>query len=193
MGRAVLGLNRSLALLTGLVLLGLGLATAAWGAGWLVEVWTSAPRTLQLKTATDAFATTWWPWAAGIGGAVLVLLGSWWLLAHLPRRGVGLLPLPGSGDGGRLLIDPAGAASTAADVLGDTAGVRSSSSRVLRDRGQLVVELRATVEPSADLTSVVAATDAVSADLQQVLGRDDARARVRLTVARRGRTPSRVH
>jgi hypothetical protein len=192
MGRAVLGLDRVLTLLTGIVLLVLGLGAAGWGAGWLVEVWTSAPRTLQLRTATDAFALSWWPWAAGIAGAVLVLLGLWWLLAHLPRRGVGMLPLPGSGKEGRLLIDPSGAASTAADVLADTPGVRSSSSRVLRDRGQLVVELKAVVEPTADLSSVIGATDAVTADLQQVLGRDDARARVRLAVARRGRTASRV-
>lgn len=193
MGRAVLGLNRLLAVLAGLVLLILGLAAAAWGAGWLVKVWTSAPQTLQLKSASDTFAMAWWPWAAGIAGAVFILLGLWWLLAHLPHRGVGMLALPGSGKEGRLLIDPAGAASTAADVLGETPGVRSSSSRVLRDRGQLVVELKATVEPTADLTSVVTATDAVSADLQQVLGRDDARARVRLAVARRARNTSRVH
>lgn len=193
MGRAVLGLNRVLTLLAGVVLLLLGLAAAAWGAGWLVQVWTTAPETLQLQTATDTFAMAWWPWAAGIAGAVFILLGLWWLLAHLPRRGVGVLSLPGSAREGRLLVDPAGAASTAADVLGDTPGVRSSSSRVLRDRGQLVVELKAVVEPTADLTSVVAATDAVSADLQQVLGRDDARARVRLAVARRARKASRVH
>lgn len=193
MGRAVLGLNRVLTLLAGVVLLLLGLAAAAWGAGWLVQVWTTAPETLQLQTATDTFEMAWWPWAAGIAGAVFVLLGLWWLLAHLPRRGVGMLSLPGSAREGRLLVDPAGAASTAADVLGDTPGVRSSSSRVLRDRGQLVVELKAVVEPTADLTSVVAATDAVSADLQQVLGRDDARARVRLAVARRARKASRVH
>ncbi|GAA0291922.1 hypothetical protein [Kineococcus aurantiacus] len=193
MGRAVLGLDRLLALLAGVVLLVAGAATAAWGGGWLVRVWSAAPRQLQLKTATDTFAATWWPWAAGVTGAVLVLLGLWWLLAHLPRRGVGTLVLPGSDKHGRLLLEPAGAATAAAEVLEEFPGVRSAGSRVLRDRGQLVVELKALVEPTADLTAVVAATDAVSADLHQVLDRDDARARVHLSVARRARRLPRVH
>lgn len=193
MSRSVLGLNRLLAVLLGIVLIVVGLAAAAWGAGWLVKVWAAAPTTLQLKTATDAFAMAWWPWATGIAGAVLILLAIWWLLAHLPRRGVGTLTLPGSGGSGRLLIDPAGVAATAADILAETTGIRSSSSRVMRDRGQLVVALKATVEPTADLRSVITATDEVTTDLAQVLGRDDARARVRLSVARRARHQSRVN
>lgn len=193
MGRTVLGLDRLAAIVLGLVLLVLGLAAAAWGAGWLVEVWAAAPQRLTLKTATDTVATAWWPWAAGVAGAVLVLLALWWLLAHLPRRGVGELSLEGSSTSGRLRIDPAGVAATAADVLSETPGVRSASSRVLRDRGQLVVALKATVEPDADLQSVVSATDDVATDLAQVLGRDDARARVQLGVARRAHRRTRVH
>ncbi|GAB3471713.1 alkaline shock response membrane anchor protein AmaP [Kineococcus endophyticus] len=192
MGRAVLGLDRLAAIVVGLVLLVLGLAAAAWGAGWLVQVWAAAPQQLTLQTATDTFATAWWPWAAGIAGAVCILLALWWLLAHLPRRGVGELSLKGSDKSGRLLIDPAGAAATAADVLAETPGIRSASSRVVRDRGQLVVAVKATVEPDADLQSVVTATDDVATDLAQVLGRDDARARVRLSVARRARHRTRV-
>ncbi|WP_328291810.1 alkaline shock response membrane anchor protein AmaP [Kineococcus sp. NBC_00420] len=193
MGRAVLGLNRLAAIIVGLVLLVLGVAVAAWGAGWLVKVWTASPQQLTLKTATDTFATAWWPWAAGIAGAVFILLALWWLLSHLPRRGVGELSLKGSNKSGRLRVDPAGVAATAADVLAETPGVRSASSRVLRDRGQLVVALKATVEPDADLQSVVTATDDVATDLAQVLGRDDARARVQLAVARRTRHQTRVH
>ncbi|WP_328291268.1 alkaline shock response membrane anchor protein AmaP [Kineococcus sp. NBC_00420] len=193
MGRTVLGFDRLAAIVVGLVMVVVGLAAAAWGAGWLVRVWPAAPQQLTLKTATDAFATGWWSWATGIAGAVLVLLALWWLLAHLPRRGVGDLSLKGSGRQGRLTVDPAAAAGTAADVLAETPGVRSASSRVLRDRGQLVVDLSATIEPDADLQTVVAATDDVATDLGQVLGRDDARARVRLSVARRGHKTSRVH
>ena len=192
MGRAVLGLDRLAAFVVGLVLLVVGLAAAAWGAGWLVRVWSAAPQQLTLQTATDTFATSWWPWAAGIAGALFVLLALWWLLAHLPRRGVGELSLKGSGGSGRLTVDPAGVAATAADVLADTPGVRSASSRVLRDRGQLVVAVKATVEPDADLQRVVEATDEVATDLAQVLGRDDARARVQLVVARRARRQTRV-
>jgi len=193
MGRAVLGFNRLAALVVGLVLIVVGLAAAAWATDLLTKVWAAAPSKLSLTPVTDTFTMTWWPWAAGIAGAVLILLALWWLLAHLPRRGVGDLSLSGSGKAGRLTVDPAGAASTAADVLAETPGVRSASSRVLRDRGQLVVAVRATVEPTADLRAVVKATDDVAADLAQVLGRDDARARIQLAVARRARQQARVH
>ena len=125
--------------------------------------------------------------------SVAVLLGLWWLLAHLPRRSVGLLTLPGSGKAGRLRVDPSGPAATAADILADTPGIRTAHSRVQRDRGQLVIALSATMDPRADLGEVVAATDAVATDLNAVLGRDDARARVLLAVARRAKAPSRVH
>ncbi|WP_432574307.1 hypothetical protein [Kineococcus sp. SYSU DK005] len=184
MSRSVLALDRLVALVVGLVLIALGLAAAAWYPGWLARLWPAAPRELQLRTATDAFAASWWGWAAGAAGVVLVLLALWWLLAHLPRRGVGTLPLPGSARGARLLIDPDGPVDTAADVLAGTPGVRSARGRVLRDRGRLVVDVRATVEPDADLAEVVAAADAVTGDLRHVLGREDARARVRLSVAR---------
>jgi hypothetical protein len=193
MGRAVLGFNRLAAIVVGLVLLVGGVAAAAWGAGWLVKVWAAAPQQLTLKTATDTFAMAWWPWAAGIAGALFVLLALWWLLAHLPRRGVGELSLKGSNKAGRLTVDPAGVAATGAEVLAETPGVRSASSRVLRDRGQLVVALKAVVEPDADLHQVVRATDDVATDLAQVLGREDARARIQLAVARRARRQTRVH
>lgn len=192
MSRAVLGLDRLAALVVGLVLLLVGLAAAAWGADLLVRVWSSAPSRLDLKSVRDVLDMSWWTWVAGVGGAVLVLLALWWLLSHLPRRGVSTLSLRGSGSSGHLSVDPDGAASTAADILAETRGVRSASSRVLHDRGQLVVALKATVEPTADLHAVVEATDDVAADLAQVLGRDDARARIQLSVARRGRQQSRV-
>ncbi|NIZ93341.1 hypothetical protein [Kineococcus rubinsiae] len=192
MSRSVVGLDRVLTLLAGLLVVAAGAAVAAWGGGWLVQVWAAAPRTLQLRTASDAFSASWWPWAAGAAGVVAALLALWWLLAHVPRNRVGDLPLRGSGRGGRLALDPSGAAATAADVLAATPGVRSASSRVVRERGSLVVDVSATVEPTADLTAVVVAADAVTADLRQVLGRDDTRARVRLGVARRARRQRRV-
>lgn len=193
MKRSVVGFDRVVVLLAGLVLLAVGAATAAWGAGRLDEVWTAAPQELQLKTATDAFAASWWPWAAGAAGVVFVLLALWWLAAHVPRRGAGTVSLPGTSRTGRLLIDPSAPAAVAAEVLAEAPGVRSSRGRVVRDRGRLVVELKATVEPDADLTAVVAATDAVTGDLAHVLGRDDARARVHLVVARSARHERRVH
>lgn len=193
MRRSVLGLDRVLAVLLGLILLAAGIATAAWYNGGLRKLWPQFPKELSTDGASDVLAMSWWPWVAGVAGALAVLLGLWWLLAHLPRRGVGMLVLPGSGRPGRLLVDPAGATTTAAEVLADSPGIRSVHGRVLRDRGELVVSLTGTIDPRADLAEVIAVADAVTGELRSVLGRDDARARVHLSVARRARTQPRVH
>lgn len=193
MRRSVLALDRVMAVLLGLVLLVVGVGAAGWYNGGLRRLWPAFPKELSTAGASDVLNTRWWPWAAAGVGVLAVLLGLWWLIAHLPRRGVGLLVLPGSGKPGRLFVDPSGPASTAAEVLADAPGIRSTHSKVLRDRGELVVALTGTIDPRADLTAVIAATDAVATQLQTVLGRDDVHARIRLSVARRARTRPRVH
>jgi hypothetical protein len=193
MRRSVLGLDRVMATLLGVILLIFGIAMAAWYNGNLRRLWPQFPEELSTAAASDIVNTTWWPWAAGGVGALAVLLGLWWLIAHLPRRSISSLVLPGSGRSGRLVVDPASPADTAAEVLTDTPGIRTAHSKVRRDRGQLVVALTATMDPRADLSEIVTAADAVATDLQAVLGRDDARARILLSVARRGRTQPRVH
>ena len=193
MRRSVLGLDRILAVLLGLLLLTAGINIAAWYDGNLRRWFPQVPEKLSTDGAGDIIDSSWWPWAAGGAGALAALLGLWWLIAHLPRRGVGMLVLPGSGKAGRLLVDPSGPATTAAEVLTDTPGIRTAHSKVHRDRGQLVIALNATMDPRADLNEVIKATDAVATDLNAVLGRDDAHARVLLTVARRAETQPRVH
>jgi hypothetical protein len=193
MRRSVLALDRIVAVVLGLILLATGVAAAGWYSGGLRRMWPAFPKKLSTARASDVLNTGWWPWAAAGLGGLAVLLGLWWLIAHLPRRGVGMLVLPGSGKSGRLLVDPSGPAGTAAEVLADTPGIRSAHSKVLRDRGELVVALTGTIDPRADLADVIAATDAVATELQAVLGRDDARARIHLSVARRARTQPRVH
>lgn len=193
MRRTVLGLDRILAVLLGLIMLTLGAGAVAWYSGGLRRLWPQFPKQVSTDKASDLLNTDWWPGSSGAVGALAVILGLWWLIAHLPHRRVGTLVLPGSGKTGRLLVDPSGVATTAAEVLADTPGIRTVHSRVVRDRGQLVVALTGTIDPRADLTDVIAATDAVATDLQTVLGRDDARARIHLSVARRARTQPRVH
>lgn len=192
MRRSVLGLDRILAVLLGLILLVTGIALAAWYNGNLRRLFPQFPKQLSTDKANDLANTDWWPWTTGAVGVLLVLLGLWWLLAHLPHRGVGLLVLPGSGRNGRLRVDPSGPASTAAEVLTDTPGIRTAHGKVHRDRGQLIVALTATMDPRADLGQIVTATDAIATDLNSVLGRDDARARILLSVARRAKAQPRV-
>jgi hypothetical protein len=193
MRRSVLAVDRVTAVVLGLVLLVTGVAAVGWYTGALRRIWPAFPKELSTAGFSDVLNTGWWPWGAAGAGALAVLLGLWWLIAHLPRSRVGLLVLRGSDRSGRLFVDPSGPAGVAADVLADTPGIRSAHSKVVRDRGELVVALTGTIDPRADLTEVVAATDAIAAQLRHVLGRDDARARVRLTVARRARARARVH
>src|SRR5918994_94451 len=141
MRRSVLGLDRFLAILLGLVLFAVGVGAIGWYAGWLRDVWAATPKTLSTAGATDVVEMLWWPWATLGVGILAVILGLWWLIAHLPRRGVGMLVLPGSGKAGRLLVDPAGPANAAADTLAETPGIRSANGKVLRDRGELIVAI----------------------------------------------------
>ncbi|WP_432497586.1 hypothetical protein [Kineococcus gypseus] len=192
MTRRVLALDRLAALVAGLVLLALGLAAAAWGAGQLPRLWPAAPAELRLSTATDAYAQSWWPLASGAAGAVLVLLALWWLLAHLPRRGVPHLRLPGSDRTGALAVDGGSAVQAAAEEVAALPGVRSADGRLVHERGHLLAVLTVTADPTADLAELVDGVERVSGDLRRVLGRDDVRGRVRVQVARRARAAARA-
>lgn len=188
----MLAVDRLASFVAGLVLLALGLAAAAWGAHQLTRVWPAAPDRLHLKTATDAYAQSWWPWASGVAGFVLLALAIWWLVAHLPHRRAAPLRLPGSNRTGALTVDGSSAADTAGEVLAELPGVRSASGRLVHERGQLIAVLDVTAEPTTDLAELSADLDRVSGDLHAVLGRDDVRCRVRVHVARHARTAARV-
>ncbi|GAA1639158.1 hypothetical protein [Georgenia ruanii] len=191
MSRGVLAVDRVVAFLLGLVLLLAGLAAIAWGAGRLYLVWPAVPAVLRLRALRAAVELGWWAPTVAVAGVVAVALGLWWLLAHLPRRGVGTLALPGAGGGG-LRLDPDAAVAAAADALAQAPGVRSASGSMRDDRGELVALLDATIEPTADLGAVVAAAEQVSAELGHVLSLPAARCRVELSVARRGRQLARA-
>lgn len=191
MKRSVLGLDRVVIVLVGLLVLAVGLVAVAWGAGLLPRVWDRSPDELTLATATDAFAASWWPGASLAAGVVLGLLALWWVLAHRTHRSTGPLRLAGSTPSDPRRVDGSAAAATAADVVARTPGVRSARGKVVADRGRLVADLDVTVEPEADLGVVAAAADRVMGELAQVLGRDDVTARVHLDVARSSRGPRR--
>ncbi|WP_432522634.1 hypothetical protein [Kineococcus sp. SYSU DK006] len=189
MSRAVLAVDRLVAVVLGLLLAAGGLAAMAWWSGDLARVLPSAGEGSRLVTggAGELPEQSWYPAAAAGAALVLGVLALWWLLAHLPRRGAGQLLLPGSGPTGSLRAEADAPARAAADVLAAVPGVRSASGRVVTDRGHLVAELTATVEPGADLAEAAAQAQAVQEQLLGVLGRPDVSGRTRLTVARADR------
>jgi len=189
MSRATLAVDRVLGALTALLLIGAGLFGIAWWSGRLV----SLPQRLDLAGLGWLPRQAWWPWALGVVGALLVLLGLRWLAGHLPDRGVTHLFLTGSSAEGKLIVSARPVASAAAQVLASTPGVGTVRGAIQRDRGQLVARLNASIEPEADLRVVAAAADQVSAQLQQVLQREDLHCRVQLRTTRANRTAPRVH
>lgn len=191
MRRSVLAVDRVLLLLLGVVLVVAGVAAVGWQVGFLAEVWPSAPDRLAVDSGPVTRASSY-PVLLALTGVLLVGLGLWWLLAHLPRRSVGPLRLPAGDRAGRLTVDPGPAVAVAADVLSEAPDVRSARGSVLRDRGELVVRLRTTVDPGADLPAVVAACDGVLADLARVLPSERLRSRVEISVLRERTASSRV-
>lgn len=165
MTRRLAGLDRTLSLLTGLVLLVVGAAAVVW---WLGRLDVVGP-VLDAGWLPTTVGTAWWPWAFTVASVLLGVLGLRWLVSHLPSRPSGRVALDGSDDEGRLDADLGVAARQAADVVGAAPGVAGSSSRLVRDRGQLVVELTATIPPGGRLADAAAALDAGSADLASAL------------------------
>ncbi len=188
MSRAVIAWDRIVTVLIGLLLL----AAGAGGVLWWLGTFPGWPTRLSSGPALELTRAWWWPWAVGVAGVVLILLGLRWLASHLPDRGVSHVKLAGSNSGGMLDAQVRPVAAAAAAAFGRTAGVRSARGSIQAERGQIVAKLRATIEPQADLAAVAAAADRVCADLRQVIQRDDIVAQVNLSIARTERATSRV-
>ncbi len=182
--RATIAVDRLAALVVAVVLIAGGAAAFTW---WF-DLVSGLPRSIDVSALTVATSRSWWPWAAAVVGLLLVLVGLRWLVAHLPRRSVSHLTLPGSDRSGRLRVAAKPLAAAAAESLATADGVTSASGQVRRERGQLVAALRATITPDADLEAVARATDRAARELAGVLGRDDVRCLVRLRVAPGGGT-----
>ncbi|MEO7060745.1 MAG: hypothetical protein ABI083_13580 [Lapillicoccus sp.] len=188
MSRTLIAVDRFMALVVGLALIAVGVAGALWWRG----TFASWPTRLDTSAAVIMTTQPWWPYAAGLLGLVVILLGLRWLVGHLPGRAISQVTLPGSTPHGRLLAQVRPVTSAAADVLEQTPGVRSASATIQEQRGQFVARLNATIDQQADLSAVAAAADDVASDLARVLQRDDIYCQVNLSVAHRSHSVSRV-
>jgi len=188
MSRLATGLDRLLVLLVGLVLIVVGAGAILWQ----LATFSQAPKTLTAPGLVYATTQSWWPWAVGIGGTVLVLLSLRWLGAHVPGRKVHAVKLAGSDATGKLTLDLSALAAAAAEALAEAPGVRSATGKAVTDRGRRTLELIATIEPTADLAAVTGSADRVGADLDRALAEPAIATRVHLHSARRARSGPRV-
>jgi len=180
MSRLTLTLDRIATLLVGLVILAAGLYALVW---WQDRA-TTIPARLHTSVLNDVTAEGWWPWAAAIGGLVLVFVGVRWLAAHLPRRSLPAFRLPGSSPRGRLQIESSAVADAAARELSAAPGVRSVRARLVQDRGQDVLSMHGQIDSDADLVALGHAADAISRNVARAAARDDLRCRIQLGVHR---------
>jgi hypothetical protein len=163
MSRKLVTLDRIATLLLAALLIGGGLAALDWRYRWVLSYpdRTSTRAPLQLTTAG------WWPWAAGAVGVVLILLGLWWLLAHL-RRGIEpTLRLPATDPTGRITADLASLADAAADDFQSRAPVDHVRGTARRIGSDHVIEIRAHVDPRADGDSITRAARSVTGDVER--------------------------
>ncbi|KAA0024726.1 hypothetical protein [Antrihabitans cavernicola] len=148
--------DRCVAALLGLLLIAVGLGAFAWQRGYLPD----DRERIAAPALLDASESSWWLWAVGAAGVVLVLVGLRWLLGHLPGRSVGAQPLPSSNPTGALKVDASAIASVAASDLAGRPNIVSAKGRAVRERGTVILEIAAVIDPAADLNSV--ADDAVA-------------------------------
>lgn len=180
-------MTRTLAALDRLVVLLVGAGAMVVGAAaviWQLDLWSRLRGTVTAPWLIRATQESWWPWAVGAAGVVLVILALRWLLAHLPGRKLSDVRLRGSDKTGRLTTDLSALAAAAADSVLDTPGIRSASGKAVDDRGRRTLQLTVTIDPTADLTVVTAATDQACRDLGAALGDPDTATRVHLHTAR---------
>lgn len=175
--RRTIGLNRTLLVILGLLVVALGVAVlipyVAPGLGWSLR---DLPRAVGLWP--------WWPLAAVAGGIVLVVLAVSWLRRLAPGERIARLGLPAADEWSRLSIDPGAAVRAANDVLGRHPDVRSSRLSLEHRAGR--VEVGGTVVLRADGAIDVATSDVLDtiADLGVALEVTEIPARVRIAVRR---------
>lgn len=183
MSRKLVTLDRIATLLLAALLIGGGLAALDWRYRWVLsypdETSTSVPQ--QLTTAG------WWPWAAGAVGGVLILLGLWWLLAHL-RRGIEpTLRLPASDPTGKITADLASLADAVADDFQSRAPVDHVRGTARRIGSDHVIEIRAHVDPRADGDSITRAARSVTGDVNRAFPNGSVSCRIILDSPRANR------
>lgn len=182
-------IDRPAAALLGLLLLAAGAAVLDWRFD-LIGLWTR----LDPDAVVTAAEADWFTWTAGAAAVVLGFGALWWLLARLPRRVEGRVPL-GSNGADRIDMDVRSITPRLCEELERNAPVdHVNAKRMSTGAGQLV-QVRAHVDPRADGESLVKAAGALDEALTTAFPDGEVTVRVLVDGPRRPgsrRTP-RVH
>jgi hypothetical protein len=160
MTRRAVAMDRVLVLMTGLALLAAAYLAVGWRRGQI-------DHGRPLPVSHDPSAATWWPWAVGATGAVLIALGLRWLVAHRWAARAGRIPL---GNELEYTADTAAVARAAATALdGDPAVVKAAGSATVQ-RGIPTVTLTATVPVRHGAEAGVRALDEAAQTVAVMVG-----------------------
>lgn len=186
--RRVVGVDRTLVTLVGVLLVLGGAGLVAVRAGLLPSV---ASPDVELDVGADVVAQPWWAGACAVAGVVLVALGLWWLLAHRAGPRTSRLTLPGSRTGDRLRVVPDVVTHAAVAELEIDPHVRSAALALREEAGVLVLTGRVRVAPRADVAALGDLVGGTARRTAEVLSRDLA-GRVHVAVVRRGTSERRL-
>lgn len=182
------GVDRVACLLFGLLFVLGGLSLLDWRYRLVFD---NYPDALTLGPVPRWVAADWWPWAAGAAGIGLLLLGLWWLLAHLRRSSIPDLTLAGTDHTGRLSVDLSSVADAAGATLlrsGPFATVHATARTVRRAR---VVELQTRISEHADTASLLKAAQQATRQVREAFPDGGTHARILINPPRPQRSWSR--
>jgi len=171
--------NRAAVAVAGLIIASLGVAMILWRAGVL-----AAHASIDTASVMRVIDSEWWPWAAGVAGLVVVLLGIRWFIAYVPRPARSELALSQSDEQGDLSVSLAALASAIDDRIALAPGVARCTSHVRLDRGVRLIETRVHVDSGVHLRMLTEVVDDVARDVEAMLSGDAPAARVRVFVNR---------
>ena len=152
LGTAAAAADRVVTALTGLVLIALGAAAAAWQQDRL-PTWASEARaTVEAWQPGDWDSAGWWPWALLAVAVVLLVLGLRWLYAHRPRRQPSRTATL---DDEHASVDLTSAARNAAAEFESMPGIGSATARVMGNPSTPVVRISGITDDPAPSTDAV--------------------------------------
>lgn len=185
MSRAVVGVDRAVVAVLGVLLLLAGGALALWALGrWPAGWWPGTTEEVDASGLTALPEHPWWPWALGVVAVVAVALALRSLVAHAVRPRVGSLRLQPAPLPGRLRADLGAVAGAASRALQAQPGVDECGARLRLERHVPVVELHARVDASTPVSAVRAAVDRTREELSAVVPEGAVALRVTVTVDR---------
>lgn len=170
--------NRLMVLVLGLALLIACLAAFDWRYDWTGLGWFDGGSSVDLAPVDRVVDAEWFAWSAGVVGALLILLGAWWLVANAKPPTQRTTRLRDSNARGTLAVDLVSVGRTLAPRWEQTAPVGRVRATTRLERGRPLIELRSEVDPRADAVSLHDAVSSLSDDL--AIGFPDGEVRCRV-------------